>query len=294
MECSNPQLIRKKDKNIPTHKREWIYVPCGRCFSCQMNKAREWSFRIMNEARLYNESCFVTLTYNEENLPRVSDSQGTLVKRDLQNFMKRLRKAVSPRKIRFFACGEYGENYGRPHYHIIIFGIDFRSKLLVKSEGVLDACWPFGFVSVGSLTFGSASYVARYTTKLLTKDKEKLYKDKHIEREFALMSRRPGIGVPFLDKIASFAKSHKYMRNGEFKVSIPRLYRTKIWQTEEDKKELTDYMNNIIREKSAELAKEYGLCGGYAVRGSAIASHKAKIAELNAKKRLSLNRKNPL
>lgn len=288
MECSNPQYIKLKNKDIPSYKRDWIYVPCGRCFACQMNKAREWAFRIMNESRLHEESCFVTLTYNEENLPRVSDTQGTLIKRDLQNFMKRLRKAVAPRKIRFFGCGEYGEHYARPHYHIIIFGLG------PSSYGEISKSWTDGFVSVGSLTYGSAAYVSRYCTKLLTKDKEKLYNTYNIEKEFALMSRRPGIGVPFLNKIADFAKSHKYMRNGEFKVAIPRLYRSKIWQTEEDKKELTEYMNKIIREKSAELAEEYGLCGGFAVRGSAVACHKAEIAELNAKKRLSLNRKNPI
>lgn len=288
MECQSPVLIKERGKDIPSGDRGYIYVPCGRCFNCQMNKAREWAIRILQEQRLHEDSIFVTLTYAEENLPRVSDTQGTLVKRDLQNFMKKLRKAVFPRKIRFFACGEYGEKYARPHYHLILFGL---SKADTPS---IEKSWDFGFVDVGSVTFGSASYVARYTTKLLTKDKEKLYKDRHIQREFALMSRKPGIGVPFLNRSASFVKSHKYMRNGQFKVSVPRLYRSKIWQTEEDKQELREYMQKVTREISEAFAKEYGLPGWYAVRGSQQAAHKAKIVELNAKKRLSLNKKNPL
>lgn len=291
MQCENPMLIKERNKDIPFSKRDYIYVPCGKCFACQMNKARDWSYRIMNESKLYEENVFITLTYNEENLPRVSETQGTLVKRDLQNFMKRLRKAIAPRKIRFFACGEYGEKYVRPHYHLIIFNLG--QSTLLQQPALLERCWPFGFVSVGSVTFGSASYVARYTTKLLTGDKKKLYKEYNIEPEFALMSRKPGIGVPFLSKVADFAKNHKFLRQGQFKVSVPRLYRTKIWQTEEDKQELQHYMRDVARKLSEELAKGYGL-EWYAVRGSAKASKSAQVASLMSKKRLSLNRKNPL
>lgn len=291
MQCENPILIKERNKDIPSAKRDFIRVPCGRCFACQMNKARDWSFRIMNETRLHDESIFVTLTYNEEHLPRVSDMQGTLVKSDLQNFMKRLRKAISPRKIRFFACGEYGEKYVRPHYHLIIFGLG--PTTLQQFPALLERCWPFGFVSVGSVTYGSASYVARYTTKLLTGDKKKLYKEYNIQPEFALMSRRPGIGVPFLPNVLDFAKSHKFLRSGQFKMSIPRLYRTKIWQTEEDKRELQSYMRDVARKVSEQLAKDYGL-DWYAVRGSTKACKDAEVAISVAKKRLAYNRKNPI
>lgn len=287
MECQNPIIIRERGKDVPAFKRDYITVPCGRCFNCQMNKASQWARRIMDEARMHDDNCFITLTYNEEHLPRVSDTQGTLVKRDLQNFMKRLRKALSPCKVRFFACGEYGEQYARPHYHIIGFGVSDRQIR------ILENCWPYGFVSVGSLTYGSACYVARYTTKLLTGDKKKLYKKYNILPEFALMSRRPGIGVPFLDKVSSFAKSHRYLRNGEYKQAIPRLYRSKIWQTEEDKRELQDYMRNVMREQSEKLAKEFGV-EWYVVRDTSQFARKTKMAELYAKKRLSLKSKNPL
>ena len=287
MECQNPITIKERGKDVPAFKRDYITVPCGVCFNCQMNKARLWSLRIMNEVRCHEDSCFVTLTYNEDNLPRVTDNQGTLVKHDLQKFMKDLRKDIYPRKVRFFACGEYGENFSRPHYHILLFGLGKQDYQVIADN------WPYGFVDVGTVTYGSASYVARYTTKLLTGDKKKLYKKYNILPEFALMSRKPGIGVPFLSRLREFAKSHKYMMNGEYKQAIPRLYRDKIWQTEDDKRELAEYMKKVIREQSEKLAQEYGV-EWYVARDTKEHSRKTKNAELYAKKRLSLNRKNPI
>lgn len=140
------------------------------------------------------------MTYNPEHLP----PNGTLVKRDLQLFMKRLRKLQAG--IKFYACGEYGEKLSRPHYHICIFGYDFTDKKILKSKRAykhfghtvkgynlytsetLESLWKFGFSTVGELNEQTAGYTARYVLKkIFGQRKEEYYKDK--EPEFSLMSR---------------------------------------------------------------------------------------------------------
>lgn len=111
-------------------------IPCGNCIGCRLERSRQWAIRCLHESSLYDDNCFITLTYNEENLPYGE----SLNKRDFQLFMKKLRKAIAPKKIRFFACGEYGTNQdltnldtlGRPHFHAIIFNHDFADKTLCR------------------------------------------------------------------------------------------------------------------------------------------------------------------
>lgn len=119
----------------------------------------------MNEASLHDENCFITLTYKEAGY--------NLVYKDFQDFMKRLRFRFRPRKIRFFMCGEYGEISSRPHFHAILFGFNFPDLELLSTRGgnrlytskLLEQLWPHGMSSVGSASFESAAYVARYVMK---------------------------------------------------------------------------------------------------------------------------------
>lgn len=161
----------------------------------------------MHEAQLHEESAFITLTYAPEHCP-----QG-LVKHHFQDFMKRLRERLRPRKIRFFHCGEYGERFARPHYHAIIFGFDFPDRCLYRSEesgtrlytsAFLADCWGFGFCTVGDVTFDSAAYVARYVVKKVTGDEAEEHYWKvdevtgetiRVPEEYVTMSRRPGIAA---------------------------------------------------------------------------------------------------
>lgn len=153
--------------------RRSLTLPCGQCIECRLERSRQWGVRIMHEASLHDANSFVTLTYNDENLPH----DGGLVYRHFQLFMHRLRKRV-PSKIRFFMCGEYGENFGRPHFHACIFGLDFVDKTLWQvRNGVklyrskkLESLWEFGYSSIGTVTFESAAYVARYIMKKVTGD----------------------------------------------------------------------------------------------------------------------------
>lgn len=161
---------------------------------------------------MHERNSFVTLTFDDANLPL----NGSISKRDLQLFLKRLRKGTSG-AVRFFGVGEYGEESGRPHYHCLLFGRDFDDRrLFTTRNGVsvftseeLAGFWKFGHSTVGDLTFQSAAYCARYVLKKITGDpanEHYKYTDKETgevfdrEPEFALMSnggrnRTGGIGA---------------------------------------------------------------------------------------------------
>ncbi len=189
-------------------------VPCGQCIGCRLERSRQWAVRCMHEASLHADTSFVTLTYDDEFLPRF----GSLLMDDWQKFFKRLRKRTG--KVRFFGCGEYGEQFGRPHYHACLFGRDFPDKVLWSTRGghdvfrspLLESVWTCGQSEIGSLTFESAAYVARYCVKKVTGPKAR----EHYEcvdpetgelgsrlPEFATMSRRPGIGTGWFEKFGS-------------------------------------------------------------------------------------------
>lgn len=129
-----------------------ITVPCGKCLGCRMAHNREWSIRILHEMESWDYSSFVTLTYAPDYLPIDNE----LVKAHLQLFIKRLRQSMLPRKLKYFACGEYGKLMGRPHYHLIIFGIGPKEDELIREA------WPNGFIYMGTVTFESAQYVTGY------------------------------------------------------------------------------------------------------------------------------------
>ena len=168
----------------------------------------------MHEAQMHEDNSFITLTYSPENLP----PHGSLRKADFQKFMKRLRFANDGKRIRYFHVGEYGDDTQRPHYHAILFGHHFEDRELHRvGNGAkhyrsrsLEACWPYGFSEVGeTVNVQVARYVARYCTKKITgKLGEEFYtrvdpetgEIVEVEKEYATMSRRPGIGYPWFEK----------------------------------------------------------------------------------------------
>lgn len=218
MECIHKILVKKKPWLPP------VKVNCGQCIACRLNRASDWAVRIMHEKQMHKDACFVTLTYDQEHAPWVSDTQATLVKKDVQDFLKRLREQVKPVKIRYYLCGEYGEHGHRPHYHIIIFGISKD-----YAEWIIPRVWSFGMVHCGSVTFDSAAYVARYCSKLLTGDKAIWYKEHNVIPEFSLMSRCPGIGASWLEKYGSEVKAHHNVIIKGKKMAPPRYYRDKLY-----------------------------------------------------------------
>jgi len=216
--CYHPIGAWQRGKGAPLSFHEpvgvHLQVPCGQCIGCRLERSRQWAVRIMHEASLHDDNCFLTLTYSDANLP----SDGSLRVRDFQLFAKRLRKRAG--SFRFFHCGEYGEESSRPHYHACMFGIDFPDKRiyseslgnkLYESE-FLDEVWGLGAVRIGSLTFESAAYVARYVLKKVTGDAaEEHYKrvdlvtgaEYSLQPEYVTMSRRPGIGREWFERFGN-------------------------------------------------------------------------------------------
>lgn len=184
-----------------------LQIPCGKCIGCRLEYSRQWAIRAVHEALMHEENMFITLTYDNDHCP------SSLRLDHFQRFMKRLRKHFAPRKIRFFHCGEYGEHFGRPHYHAIIFGACFHDLVYFRTDHgnrtyispTLQKLWPYGFSLIGDVTFESCAYVARYITKKITgPDADEHYLDPTTgelrKPEYVTMSRRPGIGRSFLEK----------------------------------------------------------------------------------------------
>lgn len=231
-------MVATRSKSLAGVK---LTVPCGRCVGCRIDKVREWSTRIAHEASMHESSIFVTLTYADEFLP----DDFSLNKRDLQLFMKRLRKKLK-QKIRFYACGEYGERFLRPHYHAIIFGwspddgVPWRKTNkghVYYRSSMLEETWGMGHCEYGAVTAQNGAYVAGYALKKMrgAGDPEKYKRPSPItgeivdvQPEFALMSNRPGIGGAWFDQFEGDCfPSDFVIVNGE-KRSVPRFYRNKL------------------------------------------------------------------
>lgn len=189
-----------------------------------------WGFRLKKQEQISVNALFVTLTYDNENLPRSENNFATLVKKDYQDFMKRLRinvqreceyHGVKPYKISYYACGEYGGKFGRPHYHAIIFNV---------LEADIKKAWSAGNVFVGTVTGASIGYTIKYINKGRF---QPMHKNDDRTPEFALMSK--GMGANYLtpEVVAyhrsNLEKAYLTLEDG-VKMAIPRYYKDKIWR----------------------------------------------------------------
>lgn len=279
----NRPLVFSENEGFSDMKLE---LPCGRCIGCRLEYSRQWAIRCMHEAQMHDNNSFITLTYNDEHYPE----DHSIHKSVLRNFIKNLRQRVKrdwikkhpelpdnyPR-IRFFGCGEYGEQRSRPHYHAIIFGYDFPDKILFQEEDgiqyykseLLESVWGKGFVTIGEVTFQSCGYVARYAMKKRTGDDEVIDKNgisnkQHyelvcpetgeifqLEREFCAMSRQPGIGKTWLKKYKTDLDKDFFTVDGK-KNKLPKYY-DNLLKAEDEKSML--YRKNR-RRRDAESREE--------------------------------------
>lgn len=254
MPCYRPLTAWTAKELNPNGKRSMVFradlalqpddpqqLPCGRCVGCRLEYSRQWAMRCVHEAQMHESNCFITLTFNDKSLYSRSCPLSLDV-RDFQLFMKRLRKRFGS-GIRFFHCGEYGSKNLRPHYHAALFGFDFPDKVLwrVTPAGErlyvsksLEEIWPFGFSTIGSLTFESAAYVSRYILKKITGDNSFEHYclldietgEYHGQRkpEYTTMSRRPGIGKTWFDKFSRDVYPDDFVVIKGKKMRPPRYY----------------------------------------------------------------------
>lgn len=258
MPCFSPlKAYRSESELTSTGKRaivfredpdngEEVKLPCGQCIGCRLERSRQWAIRCMHEAQLHEKNSFITLTIDPEKAHDLKrpELNITLVKRDVQLFIKRLRKQYPAKKyghIGYYYCGEYGENYGRPHYHICLFGFDFDDKTLWRTSRsgeplyrspTLEKLWTLGFSSIGEVTFESAAYVARYITKKISGPKADEYYSGRLP-EYTNMSKKPAIGLKWIEKYHSdvFPSDQIIMKkmDGSIKKAKPARYYDKFY-----------------------------------------------------------------
>lgn len=296
MPCFYPKLgyrkVKVHGKIGELYVKEPSIRPCGSCLGCRLERARQWAMRCVHESQMHEQNCFITLTYDPKFLP----PDKSIHKDELQRFFKRLRKELcytgtmplfdkamriqyyrqpwhkkygQPkrmpiyREIKYYACGEYGKRFSRPHYHACLFGYEFKDqKLLYQghlsywqkyfkktnshslfTSKTLERIWGKGFVTIGELTFESAGYVARYCMKKITgKEASAHYKNR--EPEFALMSK--GLGKSWYKKYFTDIYPKDFTTMNGNKLKPPRYYD---YLLEIDKEDLYDQIKQKRIEK---------------------------------------------
>lgn len=243
MQCTKPIRLMK-NQTSPTG----LLVPCGKCLACRIQKRKEWSLRVIHEMEDYNDSTFVTLTYSDNHLPDYE----SIRKLDLQKFFKRLRFYASPRKLKYFACGEYGPTTGRPHYHSIIFGLSLSKsdkKLVIDSWPYCD--WSNSHIlkeSFKPATIGKADYVAGYIHQKLSGDLLTEFLETNREPTFRISSQ--GIGKNYVDRnCEQLQKTLTFTVNGVPR-QLPRYYLNRLGMDAKT-------FNTIAKQKDCETVEHY-------------------------------------
>ncbi|AXH74468.1 MAG: replication initiator protein [Microviridae sp.] len=240
--CYRPRYFKSKDATFP----------CGICPKCKARHVSAWSFRLLQELRVCSSAHFITLTYDQSNVPTDFFGNLNLSKRDLQLFFKRLRKAQkSALSVKYFAVGEYGGNTRRPHYHIILFN--------AKLE-LVERCWENGEIHNGKdgVTGASIGYCLKYILK--HKHKRCPFGDSSMQPEFALMSK--GLGASYLTE--SMANWHVAdlvnrmycnLTDGK-KISMPRYYKDRLYYENERSAIREAFEISIDKEINEKLSKQ--------------------------------------
>lgn len=217
---------------------ENVRLPCGLCIGCRTARALEWARRCSHEAARWQDNCFVTLTYSEDRLP----SGGCLEPVELAKFFKRLRRYAESSEsavlsdrlhgLRYFACGEYGNRSGRPHYHALLFNCSFSDGKRVGEElfesVALAQLWPQGSNRIGRATPASANYIAQYSLKKI-RGKLDCDADGVVRPQpFLRMSLKPGIGTEFVKQYGADLSGGFLVSGDGRKGPIPRAYMSKL------------------------------------------------------------------
>lgn len=228
-------------------------VPCGKCFICRLKRQSNWTIRVLHELHTSdNKACWWTLTYDDEHVPKTDEGFLTLKKRDLQLFIKLVRRLLDvkgiKRKIKYFASGEYGDNpksqgENRPHYHCIIIGIDFSEMWF---HDTVRKAWRNGYASPGTVTKDSIKYTARYIQKKIISKNENFLYGYYTGREPEFQIQSKGIGRVYLESVKERIEKTGKLLYKTKEISIPKYY----W----DKCEISyDVREKLLQEQYDEL-----------------------------------------
>lgn len=190
------------------------FIDCGKCEGCRVKQRRDWAIRMYHESQFHEYNSFLTMTYNDQNLPQ----DGKINKRDIQLFLKRLRAELD-NKIRYYIVGEYGDQTQRPHYHACIFGQDFRGpnnyfiRDRVWGNPHLDRIWKLGHLEIAEFNLATAMYTAGYVTKKAG-----------AADTFSLQSRNPPLGKNWVRKYHDQLRRVKSVPINGKEHPIPSIY----------------------------------------------------------------------
>lgn len=250
MRCTHPVVINPDPARYPYGLR----VPCGKCVQCKIHRREEWTIRLQHELQSWDSALFLTLTYR--------DHPGTLRKRDVQLWLKRLRKVISPRKVKYYICGEYGDQYGRPHYHAIMYGLG------VGDSDVVCDTWYHGMVHVGSVTRDSIRYVAQYIDTVYGGDMaDVVYADRVVP--WAVMSK--GLGRKHALSQRDQYVEYGYLTDRGVKHGLPRYYLSVLGLTDD---ELARIKDKVV---DREVEQMYDYIGVHMSRDEIMAMYPASI-----------------
>jgi len=249
MQCPTPLRIHPKRPIVPT--KDWVpyfYVPCGKCPVCLQNKANEWAFRLKQELFVSKTSYFITLTYDDEHLPRDDNGNPCFSKTHLQKMLKLLRyynKKTTDAKIKYFINSEYGSKYCRPHYHCIIFNI---ADSIDKDE-LFSKIWPYGYVNFGTCNSKSIAYTTKYALKgTIIKD----------GRMLPIKLQSKSLGISYIKEKGNFNKQNNafYALDKQTKINLPRYYREKIF-TEDERQQHFNQSTTEYAERFRERVNQF-------------------------------------
>lgn len=266
-QCDNPYLAIESGQKINGKiYHEDVHAPCGKCPNCKRKRINQWVFRLLQEEEVHASSFFVTLTYNTKNVPLTPRGFMTLDKKNVQDFLKRLRKKQPDTPIKYYYAGEYGSDNNRPHYHMIIFGV-------TNKENIHEA-WQLGDIHIGNVKGASIAYTAKYIDK---PKRIPLHRNDDRLPEYSNMSQ--GIGKNYLTEAKKKWHKENIERNyvvtpDGIKVSIPKYYRDKIYNDKEKAKQRDIILEKINEEKDKKIRK-------YGYEKHILAEANAKIARVH-------------
>lgn len=241
-------LVKEKRVKGPNGEGFTRLVPCGKCFECLQKRRNDWTFRISKELEVSTAAHFITLTYDEDNLPRDENDNPCVEVKDVQLFFKRLRKKIHPFKVRYFLTSEYGGKTYRPHYHLILFNFPDSYNVLET----IESTWSNGFVVVDKVTPARIRYVTKYCLQDISLPDL-------LRKPFMTCSKRPSIGSNYMkDKIIKYHKKTletTVMLNG-YKYRMPKYYQDRIFNDDE---KLQIRMRNLAhgKKKLEEFYEKY-------------------------------------
>jgi len=250
--CQTP--FYKKQELVKGVETSYMALPCGKCPACMRRRVSGWVFRLQKHSEQSNSAHFVTLTYNDENIKKTKNGFETLVKKDLQDFFKRLRK-LTKQKISYYAVGEYGDTGERPHYHIILFNANPK---------IVENAWSLNNINLGNIHFGDVGDASiGYTLKYINKHKKiPQFNGDDRQKEFSLMSK--GLGATYLTEAMKNWHTKGNIENKVYlplkdgkKAAMPRYYKDKLYDKGQ-KFRIGVFMRAESQKQIDELQDQYG------------------------------------